>query len=36
VITNKDQECFEILKSLEKNTEISLGYDCASEIIINN
>ena len=36
VITNKDQECFEILQSLEKNTEISLGYDCASEMIINN
>lgn len=35
VITNKDQECFEILKSLEKNTEISLGYDCANEFIIN-
>jgi len=35
VITNKDQECFEILKSLEKNTEISLGYDCASEMIID-
>ena len=35
VITNKDQECLEILKSLEKNTEISLGYDSASEFIIN-
>ena len=35
VITNKDQECFEILKSLEKNTEISLGYDCASDMIID-
>lgn len=35
VITNKDQECLEILKSLEKETEISLGYDCASEFIIN-
>ena len=35
VITNKDQECFEILKSLEKNTEISLGYDSAAEFIIN-
>ena len=35
VITNKDQECLEILKSLEKETEISLGYDCASEFVIN-
>jgi len=35
IITNKDQECLEILKSLEKETEISLGYDCASEFIIN-
>lgn len=35
VITNKDQECLEILKSLEKETEISLGYDCATEFIIN-
>ena len=35
VITNKDQENFEILKSLEKETEISLGYDCASEMVIN-
>ena len=35
VITNKDQKCFEILKSLEKNTEISLGYDSAAEFIIN-
>ena len=36
VITNKDQENFEILKSLEKETEISLGYDSAAELIINN
>lgn len=35
VITNKDKENFEILKSLQKETEISLGYDCASEMIIN-
>jgi len=35
VITNKDQECLEILKSLEKETEISLGYDCVSEFVIN-
>lgn len=35
VITNKDQENFEILKSLEKETEISLGYENASEMVIN-
>ena len=35
VITNKDQECLEILKSLEKETEISLGYNSASDMIIN-
>ena len=35
VITNKDKENFEILKSLEKETEISLGYDSASEMVIN-
>jgi len=35
VITNKDQENFEILKSLEKETEISLGYNSASEFVIN-
>ena len=35
IITNKDQENFEILKSLEKNMEISLGYDSASEMVIN-
>lgn len=35
VITNKDQECFEILKTLEKETEVSLGYSSASEFIIN-
>jgi hypothetical protein len=36
VITNKDKENFEILKSLEKETEISLGYESAAELIINN
>lgn len=35
VVTNKDQECLEILKSLEKNTEISLGYESAREMVIN-
>ena len=35
VITNKDQECLEILKSLENEIEISLGYGCASEFVIN-
>ena len=35
VITNKDQENFKILKSLEKETGISLGYDCASEFVVN-
>ena len=35
VITNKDQECFEILKSLEKNTEISLDYGCASDMVVD-
>ena len=35
VITNKDQENFEILKSLEKETEISLGYESVSEMIID-
>lgn len=35
VITNKDQENFEILKSLEKETEISLDYESVSEMIIN-
>jgi hypothetical protein len=36
VITNKDQENFEILKSLEKETGFSLGYESAAELIINN
>ena len=35
VITNKDKENFEILKSLEKETEISFGYESVSEMIIN-
>jgi hypothetical protein len=35
VITNKDKENFEILKSLQKETEISLGYESASEMVIN-
>ena len=35
VITNRDEENFEILKSLAKETEISLGYESAREMIIN-
>lgn len=34
VITNKDQECFEILKSLEENTDVKLWYNYPHQVRI--